>query len=242
MERETVEVDGVRTTYRSAGDPGAPVAVLLHGGGSDASTWQRFATVLAGTGWRVLAPDLPGHGGSARARRYSLAGYRDAVTGFLDTLAVRRPALVGHSLGAHTASLVAMDRPVSRLVLEDPPAPVRDGEPAAHLSPVRVAALFAGGLLRRSRYHPPALTSAIRELRRPDAAWWERLPTIAAPTLVISGGPGSHLPPRRAAAVAAAIPGAQFETVPVGHRVHSLAPERFAEVVLRFLQAEHGTG
>lgn len=235
MELGAVEIDGTRMAYRSTGEPGGPVAVLPHGGGSDASTWDRFAAALAGTGWRAVAVDLPGHGGSGRLRTYTLAAYRDAVAGVLDALGLDRPALAGHSLGAHTASLVAMDRPVSRLVLEDPPAPSRDGELAAELSPLRVAALFAGSLLRRGRYHPAALTSAVRELRRPDPTWWQRLPAITAPTLVISGGPGSHLAPRRTAEVAAALPDARFVTIPVGHRIHSLAPDPFREAVLPFL-------
>ncbi|GIJ66759.1 hypothetical protein Voc01_016760 [Virgisporangium ochraceum] len=230
-----MDLDGMRVSYRSTGDPRGPVAVLLHGGGSDASTWDRFAAALAGAGWRAIAPDLPGHGGSTRLRAYTLATHRDAVAGLLDALGLDRPALVGHSLGAHTASLVAMDRPVSRLVLEDPPAPSRDGELAAELSPTRVAALFAGSLLRRGRYHPRALTSAIRELRRPDPSWWQRLPAITAPALVLSGGPRSHLASRRTAEVAAELPDGRFVTIPVGHRIHSLAPDDFRDAVLPFL-------
>jgi pimeloyl-ACP methyl ester carboxylesterase len=237
IEIRTVEVRGSRMSYRETGDAAGPAVVLLHGGGSDASTWDRFAAVLAAAGRRVVAPDLPGHGRSARCRTYSLTGYRDAVTGLLDALALDRPALVGHSLGAHAASLVAQERPdgVGRLVLEDPPAPARDGAAPAVLSPARVALLFAGALLQRRRYHPPALASAVRELRRPDPGWWDRLPAITAPTLVVSGGPTSHLPPDRLADAAAAIPGARFVTIPVGHRIHSLAPERFEETVAPFL-------
>jgi pimeloyl-ACP methyl ester carboxylesterase len=235
VEVRVVEVAGTRIGYRSVGDAASPVAVLLHGGGSDASTWDRFAAVLAGAGWRTVAVDLPGHGRSGRLRTYTLAGYRDAVAGLLDALALDRPALVGHSLGAHTASLVAMDRPVNRLVLEDPPAPSPGGEPAAGLSPARMAVLFAGSLLRRGRYHPRALTSAIRELRRPDPGWWQRLATITAPALVISGGPASHLAPRRTARVADALPDGRLVTIPVGHRVHSLAPEPFRDAVLPFM-------
>lgn len=230
-----VQAGDVRINYRVTGDPGGPAVVLLHGGGSDLATWDRFAPVLADAGRRVIAADLPGHGGSGRLRAYSLAAYRDAVVGLLDALDVRRPSLVGHSLGAHTASLVAAARPVERLVLEDPPVPERAGAVTAGLSLPQIAMLLVGSTLRRNRYHRPALSSAVRELRRPDPAYWDLLATIDAPTLVLSGGPTSHLPPDRLAAAAAAIPGAQFVTVPVGHRIHSLAPDRFREVVAPFL-------
>ena len=95
--------------------------------------------------------------------------------------------------------------------------------------------LAIGTILRRRRYHPAALAAAIRELRLPDPVWWQRLSLITAPTLVISGGAGSHLSPQRIAEVAGAIPHAELATIPVGHRVHSLAPERFGEVVVPFL-------
>jgi pimeloyl-ACP methyl ester carboxylesterase len=52
---------------------------------------------------------------------------------------------------------------------------------------------------------------------------------------VISGGPASHLSPRRTAEVAEAIAGAEFVTIEAGHRVHSIAPDDFHAVVVPFL-------
>jgi pimeloyl-ACP methyl ester carboxylesterase len=43
--------------------------VLLHGVMSCAATWWRIGLALAARGWRVDAPDLPGHGDSARLGR-----------------------------------------------------------------------------------------------------------------------------------------------------------------------------
>ena len=60
------------------------------------------------------------------------------------------------------------------------------------------------------------------------------------PNLVLSGGPSSLIPLRRLAEVAAAIPGARLTTIPVGHRVHSLAPGRFTAEVIAFLAEEAG--
>jgi pimeloyl-ACP methyl ester carboxylesterase len=232
-----VDVAGVAVSYRETGDLDGPPVVLLHGGGSSAGTWDAFAAVLAGAGRRVIAADLRGHGGTARAVSYSLAGFRDDVVGLLDVLELDRVALVGHSLGAHTASLIAQCQPdrVARLVLEDPPAPSRDVSLARELSAMQVMMLAIGSVLRRRRYHPVALISAIRELRVPDPGWWQRLSLITAPTLVISGGASSHLSPQRIAEVAEAIPDAELVTIPVGHRVHSVAPDRFCAVVVPFL-------
>lgn len=84
-------------------------------------------------------------------------------------------------------------------------------------------------------YQLRAVGSILRQLSRPDPDWWGRLGEVRQPTLILSGGPASCIPPQRLAEVRAAIPGARLATIPVGHRAHSLAPERFAAEVLAFL-------
>jgi len=69
----------------------------------------------------------------------------------------------------------------------------------------------------------------------PDPAWWDRLPLITAPTLLISGGPASHIPPRQLAEAARSIPRSRTVTIAAGHRVHSLRPEQFLAAVMPFL-------
>ncbi|MFD0584479.1 alpha/beta fold hydrolase [Dactylosporangium darangshiense] len=73
------------------------------------------------------------------------------------------------------------------------------------------------------------------QLREPDPAWWEALARIEAPTLVLSGGPKSHIPPARLKAMTAAIPGARLVTIAAGHRIHSTALPQFTAAVLEFL-------
>jgi pimeloyl-ACP methyl ester carboxylesterase len=90
--------------------------------------------------------------------------------------------------------------------------------------------------LRRGFDHR-AVTSAVRQLRVPDPTWWDALPGITAPTLLISGGPRSHIDPGRLAEVARVIGHGRLVTIPVGHRVHSLSPQPFHTVVFPFLTA-----
>ncbi|MDG4827362.1 alpha/beta hydrolase [Asanoa sp. WMMD1127] len=214
-------------SYRDLG--AGPPVVLLHGGASNAGTWDRLAAALRHAGHRTIAVDLRGHGDSPRAGAYPLAGFRDDVAALLDRLGLDRVALVGHSLGAHTAVLLAQARParISRLVLEEPPVP--------GLTIRRFALPALAVLAARRGFDPRAVASAVRQLRRPDPGWWARLPAIAAPTLLISGGPRSHVAPTLLAEMARAIPAARLVTIPVGHRVHSRAPERFHATVLPFL-------
>ncbi|GAA2644542.1 alpha/beta hydrolase [Dactylosporangium fulvum] len=221
---------------------GPPVA-LLHGGGSGRATWAGFVGAL--TGFRAVTPDLRGHGASPRAAGYPLSGYADDVIELLDDLGLDRVTLIGHSLGGFTASLVAQRQPdrVTRLVLEDPPAPPRHGTASGGFSRARLAlAGVAGGLSLRRRFDKQALLSAITQLREPQPDWWEALPAISAPTLLLSGGPKSHIPPAGLAAVAEAVPDCRLVTVPVGHRIHSTAPVRFRETVLPFLRPDTSGG
>ncbi|HTJ35233.1 MAG TPA: alpha/beta hydrolase [Dactylosporangium sp.] len=211
-----------------------PPMVLLHGGGSGRATWDAFTRSV--TGYRVVAPDLRGHGDSPRSPVYTLSDHADDVLELLDELALGPAVLVGHSLGGHAATLVAQRHPdrVARLVLEDPPAPPRAG-PAGGFSRTRLALSGLTGGLSRRRFDRHALTSAIVQLREPDPAWWEALARIEAPTLVLSGGPKSHIPPARLKAMTAAIPGARLVTIAAGHRIHSTALPQFTAAVLAFL-------
>lgn len=56
-----VDADGVRIFYREAGDPSAPVLLLLHGFPSSSHMYRDLLPLLA-TRYRIIAPDLPGFG------------------------------------------------------------------------------------------------------------------------------------------------------------------------------------
>lgn len=240
MSVRTVEVAGVTIRYREAGDPGGRSVVLLHGGSSSAVTWDGFTAAVVAAGHHVIAADLRGHGGSSRTAAYPLTGFRDDILGLLDALALKEIALVGHSLGAHVASLIAQQQPerVTRLVLEEPPVPSRGPSDAHGLSTARFLLPALGMLGLRRGFDHRAVTSAVRQLRVPDSAWWDRLATITAPTLLVSGGPTSHVSPQRLAEVAQTTPHGRLVTIPVGHRVHSRSPERFRATVVPFLAAD----
>jgi pimeloyl-ACP methyl ester carboxylesterase len=236
----TVEISDVTIRYREFGDPAAPPVVLLHGGASSAATWDRLAAALTAVGRRTIAADLRGHGGSSRTPSYPLAGFRDDILGLLDALALDRVALIGHSLGAHTATLIAQQQPerITHLVLEEPPVPAREPTDTHGLSTPRFLLPALGLLAIRRGFDHRAVTSAVRQLRAPDSAWWHQLAVITAPTLLISGGPRSHISAQRLAEVACTIQHARLVTIPVGHRVHSHDPQRFQAAVIPFLSTD----
>ena len=67
----TINLEAGEFRYSEYGDDGAPPLVLLHGLGSDRSTWARASPELATGGYRVLALDQRGHGESVRTSTYS---------------------------------------------------------------------------------------------------------------------------------------------------------------------------
>jgi pimeloyl-ACP methyl ester carboxylesterase len=58
----------------------------------------------------------------------------------------------------------------------------------------------------------------------------------AAPTLVIGGGPTSHVPQDELARLAERLPAGRFVTIPAGHLIHTERPARFLAAVTPFLQ------
>jgi pimeloyl-ACP methyl ester carboxylesterase len=109
FETRHADLDGVETRFFAAGE-GEPV-LLVHGLGGGASNWVLLAPALAARR-RVLAVDLPGHGGSS-----PLPG-APAVTAFADRLRLlleregATPAVVvGHSFGGAVVSVLAARHP-----------------------------------------------------------------------------------------------------------------------------------
>src|SRR6266576_2355473 len=93
-----VQVDGKLVAYRRWGSKGTPV-ILLGGFIVPSSVWDGVGRRLA-RDHRVFAIDLPPFGYTERKRPYTLRGWVDLVRAFERRFDLRRPVLVGHSLGA----------------------------------------------------------------------------------------------------------------------------------------------
>jgi len=113
-----VTADGVLTAYRAWGTHGSPI-VLVGGFLEPSFVWNGVGPRLAASGHRVYALDLDGFGYSERRGPSSLAEWADQVDGFAAALGLKRPVVVGHSLGAAVALEVARRGKASRVVLLD---------------------------------------------------------------------------------------------------------------------------
>jgi pimeloyl-ACP methyl ester carboxylesterase len=112
-----IVLHGHRVFYRAAGR--GPVLVLVHGITSTSDTWSNVLPYLAER-FTVIAPDLLGHGESAKPRGdYSLGAYASGIRDLLVALGHERATFVGHSLGGGIAMQLAYQFPehCERLVL-----------------------------------------------------------------------------------------------------------------------------
>jgi len=124
LHEQTVNVAGKPMFVAEAGD-GLPV-VMLHGGGPGASGVSNYSRNIDSLAehFRVIVPDLPGYGRSAKGVDQSDPfGYlADMIRGLLDELGVGTACLVGNSYGGAAALRLALDTPqrVGKLVLMGP--------------------------------------------------------------------------------------------------------------------------
>ncbi|BBY20362.1 alpha/beta fold hydrolase [Mycobacterium stomatepiae] len=96
-----LELHGDRIAYRDAGH--GDVLLLIHGMAGSSATWQAIIPLLSKK-YRVIAPDLLGHGMSAKPRGdYSLGAFAVFLRDLLDELGVSRATVIGQSLGGGIA-------------------------------------------------------------------------------------------------------------------------------------------
>jgi pyruvate dehydrogenase E2 component (dihydrolipoamide acetyltransferase) len=182
---QDIEVGGRRLRYLELGEGAGIPVLLVHGFGADLNTWMFTQPALA-AGRRVVALDLPGHGGSAKEVGDGDAeGLTDAVEGALGALGIKRVHLVGHSMGGAIAALAALWQPerVASLTLIA----------AAGLGP-EINGSFVDGFVRASRrretseilsllvYDPALISRAMVE----DVLRYKRLDGVTAALMKIA--------------------------------------------------------
>ncbi len=228
--------DGVRIAWRELGQ-GRPV-MLIHGFFSDAVTnWIRYghAAVIAARGFRVIMPDLRGHGSSDRP--HDTAAYpKDALTrdghALIAHLELSDYDLGGYSLGARTvARMLATGATPRRVIFSGMGLDglVDTGRRAGHFrniltqlghhergSPEWMAEAF----LKTTSGDPLALLGVIETFADTPI---ETIRSFAMPVLVVNGAEDQDN--GSAAALAQALPDARYVEVPGGHMTAVVKPE-----------------
>src|SRR5215471_925524 len=153
-------VHGYRRAFVDVGQ--GPAILLIHGIGDSSDTWGDVIPSLA-KDYRVMAPDLLGHGRSDKPRAdYSVAAYANGMRDLLSVLEVERATVVGHSLGGGVAMQFAYQYPerCERLVLVSTGGVSHEVHPA-----LRVAATPAAELLLPLLKLAPARLAGVGAVR-----------------------------------------------------------------------------
>jgi pimeloyl-ACP methyl ester carboxylesterase len=256
MTRVTVETPGGRVAYWRGGT-GATIA-LLHGAGDRAASWARVAPRLVRR-FHLVIPDLPGHGRSEPASGpISFAAILGGVRAVLDAEAENRPVtLVGNSLGAWVAMVIAHDEPqrVRRLVAVDGGALRAGGDRARILPSTRAEARESVALTRDPGSRPVpdfVLDDIVREAQQGALARFAstsdsleawlldgRLGEISTPVELVWGASDRLVPLSYAERMAAELPGAHLTVIPsCGHVPQVECPDAFLDALLPLLEGD----
>jgi pimeloyl-ACP methyl ester carboxylesterase len=262
---DAVEVDGLLVSFERAGS--GPAVVFLHGYVGDGSaTWGDQLEGLADE-FTVVAWDAPGAGRSADPpESFGMAGYADAVTGFVATLGLDRPHLVGLSFGGALALAVAARHPglASSVVVVSgyagwggslPPdvaeqrltqALTLSQLPPSDLVDTLLPTMFASAPSPEAvdrfaaslrAFHPVGFRAMARASAEDLRAG---LPAVDVPTLLVYGDRDTRAPMPVAEHLHAAVVGSTLVVLPgLGHVCNLEAPERFNDILRAWLHEHH---
>lgn len=236
----------------AGGDAG--VILLVHGfAASRAESWKRLGwyAALSRAGYRVIAPDLRGHGESDKphdAAAYARGELADDLVGLLDHLAVGRAEVLGYSMGAGLALGLALDHPgrVNNLIIGGLGArtlearPLGDGRMTmAEAMRAPDAGAISDATLRGFRRFAEQEGADRQALAACSEGTGRSLTEVmlaqlAAPTLVVAGAldqiAGDPQP------LADAIPGAKCVTLPGCDHFTATPHALFKSAVIDFLE------
>jgi pimeloyl-ACP methyl ester carboxylesterase len=222
-----LEREGVRLAGTDCGGAGPPV-LLLHGLGGHTGEWNETASWLT-TSHRVVALDARGHGESERRPAdVSLDARVADVTFAIEELQLAPATVIGQSLGAITALLVASERPdlVEALV-------VVDASPAAGDDTIVAGVIEGLATWPQPQFDLDVMGRMLREtLGRSFWSEWER---IVCRTLVVRAGRGD-VPAVEAQAMVDRLPHARLVEIPgAGHDLHLDSPAEWRGALEEFL-------
>lgn len=244
MKRLETTIGGRAVRYYEAGD-GTPV-ILLHGAGGTARLWRKQFGGLSSR-FRLIAPDLPGFGGSEPDK--AISGVRDYalfMREFMASLGIHRAPVVGSSMGGWAACWFAARFPemVERLALISPAGLYDESDPPISVDGVvdEVTGTYMANM-------PPDNRKAMAELDRaiatiiamsgsggftPDLAGV--LGKISAPTLIVWGSEDRVIPPSYGRRFKDAIPGSSLVIIEgSGHMPQLDNPEKINWLLGNFL-------
>jgi pimeloyl-ACP methyl ester carboxylesterase len=255
-----IQVDGNTIRYLESGDS-KKTLVLIHGLGASAERWNKVIPLFA-KDYHVIVPDLIGFGYSDKPLvDYTPDFFSEFISAFLELLNLKRPSIVGSSLGGQITAEYASanSNNIEKLILVSPAGMMKQSTPAldayimAALYPNEQSAKSAFELMEGSgksvdnkivqgfieRMHLPnaklAFMSTILGLKNSDSIM-DKLHSIHSPTLLIWGSADPVIPIQHAEGFVSSIAGCKFYKMNgCGHTPYVQEPDLFASIVLKFL-------
>ena len=247
-----------------ASEPSFPAVVFIHGIGGSARVWEPQMKWFAAAGFAPLAVDLPGYGARPAVPAMDFDGLAADVEAAIGARALRRPVLVGHSMGGMVAQTMLRRRPegyaaavlactsaafgsadgeFQKKFVADRMGPLDAGKTMSDLAPAMVDRMIGPAADKAGRSHANAVMSAVpadtyRAAVRCLVTFDERanLAKIAVPVLCLAGECDPNAPPAGVERMAAKIPGSRYVCLPgVGHLPNLEAAPAFDTTILRFL-------
>ena len=220
-----VAVNGMALHYAAAGE-GAPV-ILLHGNGEDHGIFSVEISQLAAAGYRVYAPDSPGHGANEPLEEYHYADMAEAVYGFIRALGLEKPALYGFSDGGIIALLLETAHPGTLGAL---------AVSGTNLSPDGLIPSFIEEYTAANEAHPdPLVTLMLTEPRiSPESLQGIRIPVL------VTAGENDLVLRAETEKIAAAIPGAEMVVLEGNdHGSYIIGSEIMGKLLVGFLRKNY---
>lgn len=239
-----------RLYYDLVGPRNKPVVCLLHSIAADSGMWADQTAALLDHGFSVLRIDFPGHGGSsAPAAALTFDRLAEDVVAVLDANEIEACHVAGVSIGGVVGQVLALRHPNRVLSLVAVSAVPKSSPQAAAAWQLRIdsvrkagsVAPLAQGMIER--WFSEAVKAAEPQLyqrtvqtisgttvdgfcRCAEAMqnfdFVDQLPSVQAPTLVISGSDDQASPPAVGQLIARQIAGARYQEIPRGRHIPNL--------------------
>ena len=260
MEEKFVKVGANKIRYLEEGGSDGNV-VLIHGLGASAERWEHVFPHLSKK-YHVIAPDLIGFGYSDKPSvDYTSEFFSKFLFDFLDALGINKTSLVGSSFGGQIVAECAatQNKMIEKIVLVSPSGVMKqststlDAYMMAALYPTPDAATTAFQMMAgpHKKIDSRIIDGFIQRMTLPNAKLAfmstvlglrnsvllpERLSRIIVPTLLIWGKHDSLIPIKYSTEFLSAIRNSQFVQMDdCGHTPYAEEPEKFAQIVLKFL-------
>ncbi|MEM1118037.1 MAG: alpha/beta fold hydrolase, partial [Bacteroidota bacterium] len=237
IERTEIPFGEGHLGVRLSGEPGRPVLLALHGALGTADQLTPLLDAWSHT-FRVVAPDLPGHGASDLPEAVPTWDlYADATEAVLDALEIEAASGFGYSLGAGVLLALAARAPgrIVRLALHATNVQWTDQEVARMTADVEAASGSARGAERLEAMHGARWRASVDAMlafsRSLPEAWLsdDVLARVEAPALVSAGDRDALFVPEAALHLARTLPDARLWVLPeVEHPLSTLDAPAFA--------------